>query len=1285
MAKGKDVRIPKDIDIVQSLGVDAYRFSISWTRILPRGRFGEVNQNGVTFYNKILDDLLWRGIKPFVTIYHHDFPQELQDRYESWLNPLMQEDYVHFAETCFKNFGDRVKHWITINEPNLFTQMAYQTGKYPPARCSPPFGNCSAGNSDIEPLIAVHNLLLSHGKAVEIYRKYYQHEQGGSIGIVVDCLNYAPLTDSDLDQEAAKRGLAFYIGWVLDPLIFGEYPSEMRRYLGNSLPRFSKAESNFMTDCVDFIGVNYYTTQYAKDCIYSSCSLTGNRPIKGFVDATSERDGILIGEPTAIEILKVVPNGIGEMIDYLKKRYDNKPMFITENGYSEPNVQDQVQNILNDEKRIEFHKMHLWSLAQAIRDGANVRGYFVWTLMDDFEWIHGCDLVICAGDCKEKLASGLLEPFVAHLKYAKDQVSKGGYSIKLSAPDSAFWFTKSTLERFVRFVSTPEVLERFITIEREIANIDCSIITNVPSDSQLAVNGLDEYSNKSAAFAYKYEDNTNDAVHEDDSKVRLQRILETRKAVLQREQAMVYARALVAGYETDNLADLVCFADAFGSPRLRDACMNFMELCNTKSNDTVWMDEVAAMQAYSRSQYDYMERSGGILEYDHGKELRINVKQQNGSVDGATDSSISHGSHFHPYMQTNQAGPTFQPPYQGYPFPGMVVPPYYQGNLPWPPNVEDSRHRGKLSHMKGSQDDNFDSSDSSSESDSGSDKRSSSRKVVIRNINYINPMSDGGSDAEREYDDNLDLVRSVENKQEEDMITQQWNIFQNLLMKDANSNESKEVTKRSNDGDSLNGNKNNVGNLRSTDDVIPVIKRHSTFKEELVSHKFEGPAIIPSVTRPKERDIFEDNFKPVERTKDVLVDDPLAVQDRSLSGLSDSQLRTQDVLMVPETNQNKKKVEATYVNEPSDLYIVLERDTSCQETTTAWNPEMESESCNQKVVKLDFAAEGKSTKSRTKTLVGKGLERKGTTIEAKSKALVGSRSKKSAETKTTKPNGQSEKDEEKRKKMEELLTQRQKRIAERSALMSKTTKIDKSNAQRVSRDIKKPNKPVIKSSTIDRLSAARVVNPKVLPTKSKPDNIPTKATIKKNAGSKLVSKPAKVTTKENGTSHASVSQKTVGDEKKKVKPTKAKPINKNIGSTASSGPKKKTADINTGKQLPKASSVKKFGNGVAQIGLSPRPQLDNKKGETETLQKPSIVIQRDKPRSVTFSINEDNGAKDNPNVKLNPEIPMMKNSTPLPGKSSPGRSNSRKKWTKVETTTKVLNGFKKFLSFARMS
>ncbi|PWA31575.1 glycoside hydrolase family 1 [Artemisia annua] len=382
----------KDIEIIQSLGVDAYRFSISWARILPRGRFGEVNPMGIMFYNKILDELTLRGIKPFVTIHHHDFPQELQDRYGSWLSPLMQEDYVHYAKICFKNFGDRVKHWITINEPVYFTIMAYQNGGYPPARCSPPFGNCSAGNSDIEPIIVMHNMLLAHGKAVKLYRKIYMHlqrQQGGLIGIAEVCGMFEPLTDNDYDQEAASRGLAYSIGWALDPVMFGDYPLEMREILGNQLPNFTTAEIEFMKDSIDYIAVNHYSTTYAKDCIHSSCSLTAAQPINGFVDRVREQNGVQIGEPTGVPSLPVVPRGFGEVINYLKKRYNNKPMFVTENGYSEPETPQLLQEALQDDTRIEFHKLYLLSLAQAIRNGANVKGYFVWTLLDDFEWRNG--------------------------------------------------------------------------------------------------------------------------------------------------------------------------------------------------------------------------------------------------------------------------------------------------------------------------------------------------------------------------------------------------------------------------------------------------------------------------------------------------------------------------------------------------------------------------------------------------------------------------------------------------------------------------------------------------------------------------------------------------------------------------------------------------------------------------------------------------------------------------------------------------------------------------------
>ncbi|KAL7584156.1 hypothetical protein Lser_V15G45203 [Lactuca serriola] len=365
----------EDIDMMHSLGIKAYRFSISWARILPRGRSGEVNPAGITFYNKIIDNLILKGIEPFVTMHHFDFPQELEVKYGSWLNPEMQEEFVLLAETCYKYFGDRVKYWITINEPNLFTNAAYESGDFPPARCSEPFGNCLAGNSDVEPLIVMHNMLLANGKATKLY---HDTTHGGSIGIVVSCLMYEPLTNTDLDREAAERAFAFNIGWVLDHLIYGDYPEEMHKYLGSRLPSFSLEEKNLLKNSIDFIGINHYSTMYTKDCINSSCSSTGAHAIQGFVDIMGERDGVLIGE---------------------RKNYSlfleawRKLLTISRLGYSSPDVcKERVDEILNDVKRIEFHSKYLAFLAKSLRNGADVRGYFVWSLMDSYEWLQGYDV-----------------------------------------------------------------------------------------------------------------------------------------------------------------------------------------------------------------------------------------------------------------------------------------------------------------------------------------------------------------------------------------------------------------------------------------------------------------------------------------------------------------------------------------------------------------------------------------------------------------------------------------------------------------------------------------------------------------------------------------------------------------------------------------------------------------------------------------------------------------------------------------------------------------------------
>ncbi|XWS27977.1 hypothetical protein CRYUN_Cryun25bG0026600 [Craigia yunnanensis] len=445
-----------------------------------------------------------------------------------------------------------------------------------------------------------------------------------------------------------------------------------------------------------------------------------------------------------------------------------------------------------------------------------------------------CDLVIFAGKENENLASGLFEPFISHLKSAKDQISKGGYSITLRPVGSTpSWFTKGTLQRFVRFVSTPEVLERFVTVEREIEQIENSIQSNEANvagateadGTESVVSGNFQKSFSSSKSKGEY-NGTGDAVQEENSKVRLQRVLETRKKVLSKEQAMAYARALVTGYEPDNIDDLISFADAFGASRLREACINFMDLCKRKKEDRLWMAELAAMQACARPDLSYLGTSGIILageENDPSQNLMMNFSsgKQNGSADasdagsgdinpdgslpstdGKAQVQMPWPPHLPQYMHNFQ-GPAFQqmPPYQGYLFPGMhAAPPYYPGNMHWPPNVEDSslgrawepddrrshksssRSKKKSSRGKGDeiskQDESTEPSDSSSESEpeekvhKKKHGKKSSRKVVIRNINYISSKRNGekGSDSEATSDEDEFIDGDSLKQQVEDAV-----------------------------------------------------------------------------------------------------------------------------------------------------------------------------------------------------------------------------------------------------------------------------------------------------------------------------------------------------------------------------------------------------------------------------------------------------------------------------------------------------------------------------------
>ncbi|XP_043694447.1 beta-glucosidase 18-like [Telopea speciosissima] len=390
-------RYMEDVELIHSLGVNAYRFSISWSRVLPRGRFGEANQEGIEFYNNLINALLIRGIQPFVTLNHFDIPQELEDRYGAWLNSQIQQDFGYFAETCFKAFGDRVKYWSTFNEPNQMVKYGYITGGLPPNHCSNSIEssdvNCQSGSPAIEPYVAAHNLILSHATAVDIYREKYQVNQRGMIGIVMNSIWYEPLRNISSDQRAAQRALAFHNSWILDPIMFGEYPPEMQRILGPRLPKFSLEEKQKLNNKLDFIGISHFTSLYAQDCLFSQCETVPSQT-DAFVLATGERDdGTFIGQPTAMKDFYVVPSGMEKIIMYYKDRYNNIPMFITGNGYPDANnPMASVDDFVIDSKRVAYLNSHLNSIAMALRNGADLRGYFIWSLLDSFEWINGYSL-----------------------------------------------------------------------------------------------------------------------------------------------------------------------------------------------------------------------------------------------------------------------------------------------------------------------------------------------------------------------------------------------------------------------------------------------------------------------------------------------------------------------------------------------------------------------------------------------------------------------------------------------------------------------------------------------------------------------------------------------------------------------------------------------------------------------------------------------------------------------------------------------------------------------------
>ncbi|CAL9003918.1 unnamed protein product [Prunus brigantina] len=383
----------EDVKLIKKIGLDSFRFSISWSRILPKGTVkGGVNQEGVKFYNNLIDELLSNGIAPFVTLFHWDLPQTLEDEYDGFLSPKIVDDFQDYANFCFKTFGDRVKHWVTLNEPVTYCVNGYNGGSYAPGRCSSYVGNCTAGNSATEPYIVGHHLLLAHAYAVKLYRDKYQAFQKGQIGISVVTFWYLPKSGTAASKRAASKALDFILGWFTHPVTFGEYPQSMRSSVGDRLPKFSVAELKLLKGSIDFLGVNYYTASYADPPSLSAATSTVNQSFYGDMDISlsTDKNGVPLGTPTALSWLHIYPKGIRELMLHIKEKYNNPEIYITENGVGDANNSSlPIKTVLKDSTRIRYHYLHLSYLSEAIKEGVKVKGYFAWAFADVYEWNSG--------------------------------------------------------------------------------------------------------------------------------------------------------------------------------------------------------------------------------------------------------------------------------------------------------------------------------------------------------------------------------------------------------------------------------------------------------------------------------------------------------------------------------------------------------------------------------------------------------------------------------------------------------------------------------------------------------------------------------------------------------------------------------------------------------------------------------------------------------------------------------------------------------------------------------
>ncbi len=351
-------RMEADVKLMRDLGLKAYRFSIAWARVMPQGR-GAVNPGGLGFYERLVDTLLAAGIQPMATLYHWDLPAALDDR-GGWLNPDIAEWFADYAQVMFRALDDRVGLWATLNEPWVVTDGGYLHGALAPGH-----------RNRFEAPIASHQLLRAHGNAVRAYRANGRHQ----IGLVVNIEPKHPASQSEADLAATRRADAYMNRQYLDPVFLGRYPDEMHEVFGEAWPDWPADDFKLIGEPIDFLGINYYTR-----------SVTRHDEARWPVRAAPVRQRQSTHTETGWE---VYPRGLADTLVWAKERYGPMPLYVTENGaaFYDPPVAKGGQ--LDDPLRVDYLREHIAAIADAVREGVDLRGYFAWSLLDNMEWSLG--------------------------------------------------------------------------------------------------------------------------------------------------------------------------------------------------------------------------------------------------------------------------------------------------------------------------------------------------------------------------------------------------------------------------------------------------------------------------------------------------------------------------------------------------------------------------------------------------------------------------------------------------------------------------------------------------------------------------------------------------------------------------------------------------------------------------------------------------------------------------------------------------------------------------------